>query len=700
MEQEQSHFELMEKSINGVVANSLTGAKQLVTTIMADEAIMGAFMEKDREKLNALVTPKFHSLTNLGFNILQFHLPDGNSFYRAHRPDKFGDSILFRETISTIIREKQPLLGLEEGIAGFSFRAIEPIVHGNKYIGSLEIGMDMSENFAMELKEALGDEVFIYAFPSGVSDTHSLAELALVGSSLPEDDYTIPPSVIEEMANTNGYEYFFSEDQAIILTPLHNFADEIVGFVKVIRSRHETLAQLRQLVIQALIIGLGGLLIAILVLWRVLIYFFQPLEGLSRQMERIATTGDLTDPATVAKEREIGYVASSYNVMLEGMREVLGGIQASSHRLQDWGGRIAAGSQEASTVGEELAAIAEQYALGANGQVKALNEVSDVLNGMTIGINAIASRAEQTMGAAQESLDVTRKGEEYIREATTQMMRIRDTNSSATEQAEILAKRSEDIQELTRLIGQVAEQTNLLALNAAIEAARAGHQGRGFAVVAEEVRKLAEETAIMAKEISGTIGDIVRETGEMAASMSLSSQEVHRGIETVNRAGEAFTQIVEAASQVEGFIAGVSRSSGRLAEGNQQLMEQTNLVKDLAVGGAEQSEEAAASTEEQAAFLTEMHQLAEEMQREVLLLGELVSNFLLEKITINCWDVLECPQGDRERCPAYGNEEKRCWLIPNTWCGGEKQDSVAAKRETCMNCNYFTTVYQKRENIT
>ena len=74
-----------------------------------------------------------------------------------------------------------------------------------------------------------------------------------------------------------------------------------------------------------------------------------------------------------------------------------------------------------------------------------------------------------------------------------------ETTNLLKRNLDIIRERLDNFAKGSRQIINIAQQTNLLALNASIEAARAGESGRGFAVVAEEVRKLAEESSLVAK---------------------------------------------------------------------------------------------------------------------------------------------------------------------------------------------------------
>lgn len=60
------------------------------------------------------------------------------------------------------------------------------------------------------------------------------------------------------------------------------------------------------------------------------------------------------------------------------------------------------------------------------------------------------------------------------------------------------------------------------------------------------------------------------------------------------------------------------------------------------------------------------------------------------KIEGHCWKKKQCKEAN---CPAYQNENGRCWLIAGTMCDGKVQGKFAQKFESCTECDIFKEIF-------
>ncbi|KQQ97650.1 chemotaxis protein [Massilia sp. Leaf139] len=166
-----------------------------------------------------------------------------------------------------------------------------------------------------------------------------------------------------------------------------------------------------------------------------------------------------------------------------------------------------------------------------------VKEISSVLASLSQSIGEIARGSQQSAEMAGRAQGDAAAGSKLLG-------RSRDAIGA-------IQKASGDVHEIIETIGDIAGQTHLLAFNAAIEAARAGEHGKGFSVVANEVRKLAEKSALAAREISKLINETVTRVGE--------------GTRLSSEVEDAFARIVDSITRTSGSVAAIHASTSAQA---------------------------------------------------------------------------------------------------------------------------------------
>ena len=365
------------------------------------------------------------------------------------------------------------------------------------------------------------------------------------------------------------------------------------------------------------------LLVAFFIIYILAFILIKPLKELANKMDSVSK-GNIGIHIEINRKDEIGSLEKAFKQMLKDLNSIIKQINKDSEQIASTSEELKGNSLQTKESAIEIATAIDEIAEGGNDLAEKAGYILNLMESSSKVLAEGSEQAEHTYNEATEATKVALVGERGISKTIIQLEGVTDKINSATDSIHKLAKRSNEIYSIVKVITDISDSTNLLALNASIEAARAGEHGRGFAVVADEVRELAEQTKVSAEEIKNLIETIQKETEITVKIMESSLEGVSHQADMVNNSGETLKVIVKNVKNTEEKARDMQNKFINLQKENDKVLLQVEEISSIIIGNAASAEEVAAGAEEQSASvdevtnqITQLFQLADSLKDTV-----------------------------------------------------------------------------------
>ena len=312
-----------------------------------------------------------------------------------------------------------------------------------------------------------------------------------------------------------------------------------------------------------------------------LMFFFSG-SWLLRRLDRAVSVvdrmagGNLSVTINVRRRDEVGLLLAAIARMGVRLRDMVGSVADTTHKLERAAVDISASIQE------EVAIATEQSA--------SVSEISSAMEELSATSSQIAENAQSVLEIATLTQEESEQGQQAVETVLEQLEEIIRDNQQSTREILELGEKSREVSKIMDMINAIADQTKLIAFNAAIEASSAGEAGKRFGVVAVEIRRLAGSVMESTEEIMGTVKRMQQSVHQLVVSSEKGAQGIQEGKEltltttemlqsTVERARattEAVTQISLSTQQQKTASDQVVLSLREIEEGSRHIMESIN----------------------------------------------------------------------------------------------------------------------------
>lgn len=572
----------------------------LAETIAGKPSVANAMAQRDRVLLAQETLPVFNILKKeVGLKQFQFHTAPATSFYRAHKPAKFGDDLSsFRHTVVEVNKMGKRVVGLERGRAGYGIRAVVPVRYQGQQVGSVEMGGSL-QAVIKGFTDGSGIKAAVFQLSAGDGKISAFGVQAAKISTFEED---IDPEMIAAVHDADKRVHLLNSDifggrYALELFTINDFRGKpaMIAMVGIDKTAYASTGTI--ITWLALALGLSAIIGNLGIFYWLDRSIFVRFGALTGQISSLAGGDTNIQPENDGCEDEIAAMSLAITVLRDHAieqkrleREVALDVEEKQQHQREIEALIAtfrqdigAGFEKMSSNASQLDETARELA-GAAESSRERSSAARLAAGETSqNVQSVATAAEELTASISEIAHQINMTDQMV-DKTSQMAQDADGKITG------LAQNAAEIGEVLTLIKDIAEQTNLLALNATIEAARAGDAGRGFAVVASEVKDLATQTAKATEDISARVSSIQAGTdssvkairaitdnmGDLSENTTaISAAAEEQGVTT----SDISENIVTAADRTQGLAQSITHMDGTMdqtASSAGQVLESAN----------------------------------------------------------------------------------------------------------------------------
>lgn len=406
---------------------------------------------------------------------------------------------------------------------------------------------------------------------------------------------------------TYGMDYF-SDDIAIgdmkyyaLYAPLYqNGNDEIIGITAVSLEKSKVtdiymqkmagcIAKILFIVVLAAIAAVISVLLLI-----------KNMTFVTLNLKEVAK-GNLTispDKKMLTRVDEIGDIARSVDTLISGFKGIVTNIKEASGKMNDISGGFSESFGQMENNINSIGSLVDEVAVSSTNQAENTGDVTRELRQMGDALENTTGNVEQLAGNADKMREYNRNVSSTLEELIKISHETKQAFDVVYEQTNVTNSSAQDIQSAADVITDIAEQTNLLSLNASIEAARAGEHGKGFAVVADEIRKLAEQSAESASQITGIIDVLINNSNKTVETM-------HKVTQVIEKQGNELEQTKNVFGSLNGEIGEVGNAVDCIKDEmevitmlKEQVLSEIIKLSNIAQNNAASTQETTAAMQE------------------------------------------------------------------------------------------------------